>query len=83
METSKLSKKNTTNKVFKYRVGFYGTAALPEWFLLFIWVGYKELFLLPKSSQALQAHREVMESPSLEVFQNHGDVALRDLIGTV
>ena len=25
-------------------------------------------------------HREVEESPSLEVFKNHGDVALRDVV---
>ena len=24
--------------------------------------------------------REVMESPSLEMFKNHGDVAMRDVI---
>jgi len=33
------------------------------------WVNHKEL--LPK---------EVLESPSLEVFKNHGDVALRDVV---
>jgi len=33
---------------------------------------------LRKSGDAVaQLHREVMGSPSLEVFQNHGDVALR------
>ena len=25
--------------------------------------------------------KEVVESPSLEVFRNHGDVALRDVVG--
>ena len=25
-------------------------------------------------------HRKVEESPSLEVFKNHGDVALRDVV---
>jgi len=35
----------------------------------------------PKEQQGTgtAAHR-VMESPSLEVFQNHGDVALRDVV---
>lgn len=32
----------------------------------------------PKSSQALKVHREVVK-----VLQNHEDVALRDLMGTV
>ena len=27
-----------------------------------------------------ELHREVVESPSLEVFKNHGDVALRDAV---
>ena len=44
-----------------------------------IQVGYQESFLLQKSSAAVaQLPREVVGSPSLEVFQNRGDVALRD-----
>ena len=34
----------------------------------------------------MQWHRlpkEVVESPSLEVFRNHGDMALGDIVGTV
>ena len=39
------------------------------------------LILLRKSGGALaQLPREVEESPSPEVFKNHGDVALRDAV---
>ena len=31
-------------------------------------------------AQAAQGGREVVESPSLEVFQSHVDVALRDVV---
>ena len=35
----------------------------------------------PKSGAAVaQLHTEVVGSPSLEVLQNHGDVALRDTV---
>ena len=30
-----------------------------------------------------QLPREMVGLPSLEVFQNHGDVALRDIVGMV
>ena len=44
-------------------------------------VGYQETFLLQRSGQALaQLHREAVGSSSQEVFQNHGDVALRDVV---
>ena len=34
-----------------------------------------------KSNNSLaQAAQEVVESPSLEVFKNYGDVALRDMV---
>ena len=42
---------------------------------------YYEQFLLQKSGDAVaQLPREVVGSPSLEVFQNRGDVALRDVV---
>jgi len=45
-----------------------------------IQVGYLEQFLLIRSSAAVaQLPREVVGSPSTEVFQNRGDVALRDV----
>ena len=45
-------------------------------------VGYLEKFLLRKSSEAVaQLLREVVQSPSLEVFRNRVDVALRDVVG--
>jgi len=38
-------------------------------------------FLLQQSRQAVaQLSREVVGSSSREVFQNHGDVALRDVV---
>ena len=38
------------------------------------------MFLLSKGGDAVaQLPREVVGSPSLEVFQNRGDVALRDV----
>jgi len=44
-------------------------------------VGYQEQLLLQKSGDALtQLPREVVGSLSLQVFQNHGDVALRDVV---
>ena len=44
-------------------------------------VGYLEKFLLRKSSEAVaQLLREVVQSPSLEVFRNRVDVALRDVV---
>ena len=44
-------------------------------------VGYLEKFLLRKSSEAVaQLLREVVQSPSLEVFRNRVDVALRDMV---
>jgi len=58
---------------------------LPEWLLYsIIWyrfqVGYKEKFILRKSDDVLvQAAQGVVESPSLEVSENCGDVALRDV----
>ena len=43
-----------------------------------LWVGYYEQFLLRKSGDAVaQLPREVVESLSLKVLQNHWDVALR------
>ena len=46
-----------------------------------IQIGYQEKILLRKSSDAVaQLPREVVESPSQEVLQNCGDVALRDVV---
>jgi len=46
-----------------------------------IQVGYQEKILLRKSSDAVaQLPREVVESPSQEVLQNCGDVALWDVV---
>ena len=46
-----------------------------------IQVGYQEELILQKSSEAVaQLPREVVQSPSLEVFQNRMDVALRDVV---
>jgi len=46
-----------------------------------ILVGYQEFFLLQKSRAAVaQLPMEVVGSPSLEVFQNRGDVALRAVV---
>ena len=43
-------------------------------------VGYQEKYFLRKSGDAVaQLPREVVWSPSLEVFKNHGDVALGDV----
>ena len=43
-------------------------------------VGYQETFLLRKSGDTVaQLPSEVVGSPSLEMFQNCGDVALRDV----
>ena len=44
-------------------------------------VGYQKKFLFRSSGDALaQAAQRVVESPSLEVFRDHGDVALRDVV---
>ena len=44
-------------------------------------VGCEETFILRKRSNAVaQLPMEVMESPSLEVFRSHTDVALRDVV---
>ena len=44
--------------------------------------GTQVFFFLPKSGEALaQLPKEVVGSPSLEVFQNWGDVALGDMVG--
>ena len=44
-------------------------------------VGYEEEFLLRESSEAVaQLPREVVQSPSLEVFKNRVAVALRDVV---
>ena len=51
--------------------------------IFFLWkwhiqVVYQEKIILQKSGDALaQAAREVVDSPSLEMFKNHGDVALK------
>jgi len=36
--------------------------------------------LQPRTQNFLRILREVVESPSLEVFKNHGDVVLRDRV---
>ena len=47
-----------------------------------IQVGYEEKIVLQKSGNAVaQLPREVVGSPSTEVFQNRVDVALRDVGG--
>ena len=41
----------------------------------------RKIFLLTKSSEAVaQLRREVVQSPSLEVFQNRVNVALKDVV---
>ena len=46
-----------------------------------IQVGYQEELILQKSSEAVaQLPREVVQSPSMEVFKNRVDVALRDVV---
>ena len=46
-----------------------------------IQVGYQEEFLIQNSGDAVaQLPREVVGSPSLEVLQICGDVALRDIV---
>ena len=43
-------------------------------------VGYYETFLLQRSGNVLeQAVQGVVESPSVEVFKKHRDIALRDV----
>ena len=43
-------------------------------------VGYLEKILMKSNNALAQAAQEVVESPSLEVFKNYGDVALRDVV---
>ena len=42
-------------------------------------VGYWETYLLRKSREAVAQAAQAVESPSLEGFKKHGDVALRDV----
>ena len=45
-----------------------------------IQVGYEEQFLLRESGAAVaQLHRETVKTPSLEVSESRGDVALREV----
>jgi len=56
----------------------YSLAQLEAWEFQ---AGYKEAFLCRKSDDVLQqALKEVVESPSLEVFKKLVDVALRNMV---
>jgi len=54
---------------------FIAFLKLARWICAFL------LGFLPSPSAHLSASKEVLGSPPLELFQNLGDVALRDVVG--